>query len=144
MDTGTGDIFELAVLPCKPGTKWRDCTQSEKDSIDGIAHDCDSIGTDGGALICAVPNGTSCPSGSSPYMGAEVDFTNHCLKPEVPLSCSSAVDPGDACWIDSDTGGVFLLGILTCKPDPKWRSCSTAEWDNAKAALSSDHPVCGQ
>ena len=143
-DSETGDIFELAVIPCKPDAKWRDCTPAEKDSLDDIRHDCDSIGPDGGALICAVPKGSTCPTGSSPFDGGEVDFGNHCLKPSVPLSCSSAVDPGYACWVDSDSGAVFLLGILTCKPDPKWRDCTDSEWADAKAALSKEHPVCGQ
>lgn len=140
----TGAIFDLAVIPCKPSAKWRDCTQAEKDSLDGIRHECDAIGPDGGALICAAPSGSSCPSGSSLYIGAEVDFSNHCLKPSVPLSCSSAVDPGYDCWIDTDSNAVFFLGIVTCKPAPNWRSCTDSEWTDAKAALSKDHPNCGQ
>jgi hypothetical protein len=90
-----------------------------------------SSGSDGeGELTCAVPTASGCPGDLILYSGQRVDSAKQCRLPEVAISCSAGASEAQTCWVDTDTGDLYLLAEIPCKPEANWRDCTQAEADS--------------
>jgi hypothetical protein len=145
--TYTADATTL-VLTSKAGTGvgssagttfTRSLATGDTPSHDGAAGaaGASSASNGEGELTCAVPSASGCPGGLILYSGQKVDSAKQCRLPEVAVSCSAGASAAQTCWADTDTGDLYLLAEIPCKPDAKWRDCTQAEAD-AVVAL----PAC--
>lgn len=75
-----------------------------------------------------MPINGGCPAGTSEQDGSQLDPADNCVKAPVAIVCTTGPVTGDEeCWVDTDTGEVYLTFAGTCKPDSKWRDCTMSE-----------------
>ena len=93
------------------------------------------------APACGVPyamlpsGGSYCPDGLRVVFAQALDASFGCWEQQAAVSCSAGSSSANACWVDTSTNLLYQLGVDPCVPDPKWRRCSDAEYENSQKTL---------